>query len=88
MLAGGRFTIPVETRYSPTEGEALAVAVGLESSRYYTLGCRWLYIATDHKPLLSIINDKALDTIVNPRIIKIKEWTLWYGCPLNLVDGM
>ena len=31
VLAGGWFTIPAETRYSPTEGEALVVAVGLES---------------------------------------------------------
>ena len=52
VLAGGKFTIPAETRYSPTEGEALAVAVGLESSRYYTLGCNRLMVATDHKPLV------------------------------------
>ena len=37
-LVGGRFTIPAESCYSPTEGEALAVAMGLESSSYYTLG--------------------------------------------------
>ena len=64
-MAGGRFTIPAESRYSPTEGEALAVAVGLEGSKYYTLGCRSLVVATDHKPLLSILNDRALDTVVN-----------------------
>ena len=76
VLAGGRFTIPAETRYSPTEGEMLAVAVGLESSRYYTLGCRKLYVATDHKPLLSILNDRALDTITNPRMLPIKDRTV------------
>ena len=75
VLAGGRFTIPAESRYSPTEGEALAVAVGLECSKYYTLGCKSLVVATDHKPLLSILNDRALDTIVNPRILKLKERT-------------
>ena len=37
VLAGGRFNISAETRYSPTEGEALAVAVALENLRYYTL---------------------------------------------------
>ena len=67
VLAGGRFTIPAESRYSPTEGEMLAVAVGLESSRYYTLGCQKLYVATDHKPLMSILNDRALDTICQPQ---------------------
>ena len=66
-MAGGRFTIPAETRYSPTEGEALEVAVGLESSRYYTLGCPRLYVATDHKPLLGILNDMMLFLIIRMR---------------------
>ena len=87
MLAGGRFTIPAESRYSPTEGEALAVAVALESSRYYTLGCPRLFIATDHKPLLSILNDRALDTIVNPRLIRLKERTLSWQFELVYVPG-
>ena len=87
MLAGGRFTIPAETRYSPTEGECLAVAVGLESSRYYTLGCKNLVIATDHKPLLSILNDRALDTIVNPRLLRIKERTLMWQFDIVYVSG-
>ena len=77
----------METRYSPTEGEALAVAVGLESSRYYTLGCRQLYVTTDHKPLLSILNDRALDTITNPRLIKLKERTLLWCFDLIYVPG-
>ena len=51
----GRFTIPAESCYSPDEGEVLAVATRLESSRYYTLGCRQLYVGTDHKPLLAIL---------------------------------
>ena len=87
VLAGGRFTIPAETRYSPTEGESLAVAVGLESSRYYTLGCKRLYVATDHKPLLSILNDRALDTIVNPRLVRIKERTLPWIYDMLYVPG-
>ena len=87
VLAGGRFTIPAEVNYSPTEGEALAVAVGLENSRYYTLGCRQLYVATDHKPLLSILNDRALDTIVNPRLVRIKERTLPWVYDMVYVPG-
>ena len=87
VLAGGRFTIPAESRYSPTEGEMLAVAAGLESSRYYTLGCKKLYIATDHKPLLSILNDRALDTIVNPRLLRIKERTLAWQFDMVYVPG-
>ena len=87
VLAGGRFTIPAETRYSVTEGEALAVAVGLECSKYYTLGCKKLVVATDHKPLLSILNDRALDTVVNPRMLRIKERTLAWQFDMVYVPG-
>ena len=86
-MAGGRFTIPAEGNYSPVEGEALAVAVGLESSRYYTLDCQQLYVATDHKPLLSILNDRALDTIVNPRLLRLKERTLPWQFDMVYVPG-
>ena len=82
VLAGGRFTIP-ETRYSPTEGEALAVAVGLESSRYYTLGCKDLYVATDQNPLLGILNYRALDAIPNPRLVNL----LWWKFQMVYVPG-
>merc|ERR1711954_344359 len=87
VLAGGRFTIPAETRYSPTEGEMLAVAAGLESSKYYTLGCKKLVVATDHKPLLSILNDRALDTVVNPRMLRIKERTLAWQFDMVYMPG-
>ena len=87
VLAGGRFTIPAESRYSSSEGEALAVAVGLESSKYYTLGSKKLYVATDHKPLLSILNDRALDTIINPRLVRIKERTLPWLFDMVYVPG-
>ena len=63
------------------------MAVGLENSRYYTLGCRQLYVATDHKPLLSILNDRALDTIVNPRLVRIKERTLPWVFDMVYVPG-
>ena len=87
VLAWGRFTVPAESRYSPVEGEALAVAVGLESSRYYTLGCRQLFVATDHKPLLTILNDRALDTIANPRLLRLKERSLPWRFDMEYVPG-
>ena len=87
VLAGGRFTISAEERYSPTEGEALAVAVGLEGSKYYTLGCDKLLVATDHKPLVSILGDRAMDTIANPRLLRIKEKTLLWQFDIMYVPG-
>ena len=87
IFAGGRFNISLETRYSPTEGEALAVAVALENSRYYTLGCPKLIVATDHKPLLGIFGNRALDTIDNPRLVRIKQRTLPWNYELIHLPG-
>ena len=38
VLAGSRFTNEAESRYAPVEGEALAVAWALKSTKHYTLG--------------------------------------------------
>ena len=87
MLAGGRFCSPAAGRYSPTEGEGLAVAVALEQSKFYTLGCEQLYIATDHKPLVGIMNQQNLNTTENPRPQRIKERTMWWKFELIYTPG-
>ena len=51
------------------------MAVGLEQFKFYTLGCPRPYIATDQKPL------------VNPRIVSIKERTLWWNFEILYVAG-
>ena len=66
IYPGSRFTNQAEGNYSPTEGEALAVAWSLKHFRLLTLRCPNLLIATDHKPLLGIFNNSALDKITNP----------------------
>ena len=76
VLAGSRFTKGAETRYSPTEGEALAVAWSLEHARYFVKGCRKLTVSTDHKPLLGILQDRSFASISNPRLLKLKQRTL------------
>merc|ERR1712030_268011 len=60
VLAGGHFCNKAEQNYSPVEGEATAVARGLEDTKFYTLGCKDLYVATDHSPLVKILGDKSL----------------------------
>ena len=69
------------------KGEALAVAVALENSRYYTLGCPTLIVDTDHKPLLGILGNRALDTIDNPRLVRIKQRALPWNYLLIYVPG-
>ena len=76
VLAGSRFLKDAETRYSPSEGELLAIVFGMEQCKMFLLGCPSFYVATDHLPLLPILGDKALDQIKNPRLRSLKEKTL------------
>ena len=71
-MMGGRFTTPSESRYSPVEGEALAVAEALHKLKYYVLGCPTLVVATDHKPLIGVFKSTLAD-ISNPRLLSIVE---------------
>ena len=75
-LAGSRFLSSAEQRYAAIEGEALAVAWGLEQSRYFTQGCDDLVVVTDHKPLVKIFGDRTLDEITNSRLFRLKQRTL------------
>ena len=84
--AGSRFTTEVESRYSPTEGEAAAVAWSLKKSRFFTLGCNTLFIATDHQPLLGLFK-KELNNIVNPRLLRIREKTLMFSFDVVYISG-
>ena len=71
VLAGRRFTTPAESRYSPTEGELLAVADSLHKARHFVIGCKNLIIAVDYLPLLGLLNSKSLADIPNPRILAL-----------------
>ena len=54
------------------------------------LGCgsgATLWGVMDHKPLVGILCDRALDTIANLRIVSIKERTLWWNFQILYVEG-
>ena len=87
VLAGGRFTKPAESRYSPVEGEMLGVVEGLHKAKHFILGCEKLIVAVDHKPLLGLLNDKSLADIDNPRLLMLKEKTLWFNFQVIWVPG-
>lgn len=61
-LVGSRFTHGAESRYAPVEGEALAVVDALVKSRYFVLGCDYLTIVVDHKPLLKLFGYISLES--------------------------
>ena len=44
VLAVGRVTNPAESRYSPIEGEYLAIADALHKAKHYVLGCNNLLL--------------------------------------------
>ena len=86
-LAGSRFLIGPEQRYVAIEGEALAIAWALEQTRYFTLGCENLIVATDHKPLVTLFGDKDLNRIPNPRIFRLKQRTLGWSFQVIYLAG-
>ena len=87
VLAGGRFTTPAESRYSPVEGECLAVVDALNKAKHFIIGCKDLIIAVDHRPLLGLLNDKSLADVKNPRLLNLKEKTLWFQFELIHIPG-
>lgn len=86
-LVGSRFSHGPETRYAPIEGEALAVVYALHQTRYYIQGCSDLTVATDHKPLIGVLNDRSMTEIPNRRLLNLKEKTLAYKFKVIHVPG-
>ena len=86
-LAGSRFLSSAEQRYAAIEGEALAIAWGLEQTRYFTQGCDNLIIVTDHKPLVKIFGDRTLDEITNCRLFRLKQRTLPWRFEIQHLPG-
>ena len=86
-LAGSRFLSSAEQRYAAIEGEALAVAWGLEQTRYFTQGCDNLIVVTDHKPLVKIFGDRTLDEISNSRLFRLKQRTLPWRFEMHHLPG-
>ena len=76
IYAGSRFTNKVESNYYADRRRSISGGLVFEHSRLFTLGCPNLVVAIDHKPLLGIFNDRALDNISNPRVQSLKEKTL------------
>ena len=87
VFAGSRFCTDAESRYAPIEGEATAVAWSLQKCHTFIMGCPNLIVATDHQPLVSILNDKDLSKIMNPRLFRIKEKTLRYNFKIQHCPG-
>ena len=65
----------------------MAVAWGLEQTRYFTQGCDDLLVVTDHKPLVKILGDRTLDEITNSRLFRLKQRTLPWRFEIRHLPG-
>ena len=50
-MVGSSFLAPADSRYAAVEGEVLGVVNALHKSKYYTMGCDKLTVATDQSHL-------------------------------------
>ena len=78
VLCGSRFISESEARYAMVELELLAVAWAVNKCRMYLLGLPDFEIVVDHKPLIPLLNEKTMDLIENPRLMRLKERLLPY----------
>ena len=51
------------------------------------MGCPNLIVVVDHKPLVNILNNRALEKIENPRVLRLKEKTLMFDFKIVHVPG-
>ena len=86
-LTGSRFLTSAEQRYAPIEGEAIAVAWGLEQCKYFTQECNDLLVVTDHKPLVKILGDRTLEETSNTRIFRLKQRMLPWSFDIAHLPG-
>ena len=78
VFMGSRFCSQAEQSYAPIEGEALAAAWAARKCRYFLLGLKDFQLALYHKPLIPIFGTRALDLIINPRIMNQRVKLLPY----------
>ena len=59
----------------------------MEKTAYFTLGCSDLTVGTDHKPLISIVNETSLGDIKTPRQQRLKERLMRWNLKATYIPG-
>ena len=67
------------SRYSTTELELLGIVWGIQKCHAYLAGMENFTVITDHRPLLSILNNQTLEQVTSPRIQRLKERLMRYN---------
>ena len=72
LQCGSRRVTPAESRYSATEVELLAVVWAVHKAHLYLAGADF-ELVVDYRPLIPILNSRALDELPSPRLVRSKE---------------
>ena len=59
----------------------------MKKTAYFTLGCSDLTVRTDHKPLISIVNETGLGEIKTPRQQRLKERLMRWNLKATYIPG-
>ena len=85
IMFASRALTPTEQRYATVEKEALAVTYAAEKFSQYLLG-KVFHFEVDHKPLVPLLGDKALDQLP-VRIQRMRMRLLRYQYTISHVPG-
>lgn len=87
IQAGSRFLSDAETRYAVIELEMLAVCWAIMKCRVFLAGLQHFEVATDHNPLIPILNTRRLDEVENPRLQRLKSRLMAYHFTAHWTKG-
>jgi hypothetical protein len=69
------------------ELECLAASWGMKQSRQFLEGLPNFELVTDHRPLVPILNDYALDKLDNPRLLRLRLQMARYNFTARWIPG-
>ena len=87
VQAGSRFLSDAETRYAMIELECLGAAWAMSKCQQFIEGLHSFELILDHKPLIPILNDYALDKLDNPRLLRLRLKMQRYSFIARWVPG-
>ena len=86
VQCGSSSLTSAQGNYATIELECLAIQYALSKSEFYLRGLPTFTVWTDHRPLVGIFN-KALHTLNNQRLIRIREKLLDFSFTVTWVPG-
>ena len=86
VTCGSTSLTPAQKNYSILELEMSAIVYALTNARHWLVGAPNIDIYTDHSPLKQI-NEKFMDEIHNPRMVRLIEKISCYNYTIHTIPG-